>query len=237
MLPVPPRRSDPELMDRCDNTRADLEEALRDLRLVNRWLGGRRALLLALEPFLAAWPAERPMQILDVGTGGADLPRDMVDYAGTRGRSVTVVAVERDRHSAAIAQRAAESHPGIRVVRADAWALPFPDASFDIVTASLFLHHIEQERVCGMLQGLCRLARSAVLVNDLRRHLFPWAFVQVVGRLSRRGAMFLHDGPLSVLRGFTDAELAAEARRCGARQVSLRRRWPFRLVLTLGSAP
>jgi hypothetical protein len=84
-----------------------------------------------------------------------------------------------------------------------------------------------------MLDELCRLARHAVLVNDLRRHLFPWAAVKLLGRLSWRGAMFLHDGPLSVLRGFTEDELAGEAGRTPARRFSLRRRWPFRLVLTL----
>ena len=38
---VPERSEMPEILDRHDNSPADLKGALRDIRLTNRWLGGR----------------------------------------------------------------------------------------------------------------------------------------------------------------------------------------------------
>lgn len=236
-MPLVPRRShEPELMDRPDNSEAALGLALRDLRHVNRLLGGRRILLAALRPFLAEAGEGAVLHILDVGTGSADLPVAMTDYAGQLGLRVHVTAVDRDARVAVLAARQVRDCPQVRVVQADATALPFPPHSFDIVTASLFLHHFTQEEIVGLLGHFCGLARRVVLINDLRRHVAAWALIHVIGRLTRRNPMFLHDGPLSVLRGFTKTELEDAARRVGAHRFAVEQRWPFRLVLTLEPA-
>jgi len=60
--------------------------------------------------------------------------------------------------------------------------------------------------------------------------------VHVLGTVTGASEMFRHDGPLSVLRGFTRTELeqlAAEARLSEAR---VHWRWAFRWVLTTISA-
>ena len=97
----------------------------------------------------------------------------------------------------------------------------------------MFLHHFPHEQVVALLRRFRRLARRAVVVNDLRRHALPWAFIGVVARATVRHPMFVHDAALSVLRGFTGDELAAAAREAGSERFGLVRRWPFRLVLTL----
>ena len=230
---VPARRLDREWMDRSDNSPESVQGALRDIRWVNRILGGRRALLHPLAALLDELPPDRPLEVLDVGTGGADLPLDMVDLAVRRGRRVRVTAVDRDASAASAAARFAAGRPEVRVVLADAENLPFEDRSFDLVTASMFLHHFDHGGVVGLLRRFRRLARRAVVVNDLRRHRLPWAFIATVAHATRRDAMFRHDAPLSVLRGFTDDELFVAAREAGVTNPRLERRWPFRLVMTL----
>ena len=220
-------------MDRPDNRPDELEGALRDIRLVNRYLGGSRALLSELRPLLHGARPDRPLELLDVGTGGADLPLAMVRFARRVGRELRVTALDRDPQTAAIAARAAADTPEIRVVVSDACALPFAERSFDLVTASMFLHHFAHDEVVRLLASFRRLARQAVVVNDLRRHLLPWSFIHVVSRATRRHPMFVHDAPLSVLRGFTPRELQRAAREAGASRAMVRRRWPFRLLLTL----
>lgn len=232
---APARRSDPEWMDRPGNSREDLEGALADIRIVNRWLGGTRVLLEALRPHLLAPSPGTPLEILDVGTGGADLPIEMVRLARRAGREIRITAIDTDPTTADIAGKAARDFPEIRVVVADAFALPFPPRSFDLVTASLFLHHFGHDAAARLIAGFRLAARRAVVVNDLRRHRVPWAFIALVSRLTGRSRMFRHDAPLSVLRGFTDAELASVASESGSRRFVLERRWPFRLVLTVAS--
>lgn len=220
-------------MDRAGNDAADLRGALRDIASVNRLLGGRRALLDALDPFLDGAPGAAPLSILDVGTGGGDLAVAMVCHARRRSRRVEVIAMDIDPVTARVAAETCAPYGEIRVIRGDAFRPPFAAHCFDLVTASLFLHHFSQDDAAALLASFRRMARGAVLVNDLRRHVVPWAFIAVAARAAFRHPMFVHDAPLSVLRGFTDAELLAAGSRAGGSGVTLRRRWPFRLLLTL----
>jgi SAM-dependent methyltransferase len=116
---VPARRHDPEWMDRRDNTAADLEGALEDIRAVNRYLGGSKVLLDALRPHLAAGGDDSVTTILDVGTGGADVPLDLVAAARRGGRRVRIVAVDRDPVTLAYARRRTAGVEEIEIVEGD----------------------------------------------------------------------------------------------------------------------
>jgi SAM-dependent methyltransferase len=226
-------------MDRTGNSPDAVAGALRDIRLVNRFLGGRRALLKAIDPFLGEAGGGSPpaaLEVLDVGTGGADLALDMVEHARRRRFRIRVTAIDSDPAAVAFAAREAAGSPEIRVIQADASRLPFRDRSFDLVTASMFLHHFDPPSMVRLLESFRRLARRAVLVNDLRRHNLAWALIGVAARITRRSRMFAHDAPLSVLRGFTGTELLDAALAAGAKGARLDRRWPYRLVLTVPAA-
>lgn len=229
---VPARRLDAEWLDRKDNAPEDLHAALRDIRTVNRHLGGEKVLLRSLDPWLDAAPRGGTVEILDVGTGTADLPLAIVRRARERGRGARVLAIDNDPVTTAAATKLVAGETAVRVVCADAMDLPFAPGSFDVVTCSMFLHHFGPADVVRLLSSFRSLARRAVVVNDLRRHVLPWAFIAVAARVTGRHPMFVHDAPLSVLRGFTDAELREAAIEAGAAGPTVRRLWPFRLVLT-----
>jgi SAM-dependent methyltransferase len=220
-------------MDRSDNAPSDLESALDDIRLVNRFLRGSGILVSAVRPFLRSLSEGETLRVLDVGTGGADLPLDLVTEARRLRRRIRIVAVDRDLATLAYARRKTADNPEIEVLPADAFELPFPPASFDLVTASLFLHHFSEDDAARLLSGFRRLARRAVLINDLERHLVAWALIGLAGRITRRHPMFVHDAALSVLRGFTPEELRAIAARAGAAGASVRKHVPYRLLLTM----
>jgi len=209
---------------------------MRDLRAVNRWLGGRRALFSAVDPYLRAADPAVPLDVLDVGTGAADLPLALARRARRLGRRVRVVAIDRDPVTVELARRHLAGCAEVTLLRCDAARLPFAPRSFDLVIASLFLHHFEGPEATELLRSWRALARAAVIVNDLRRHRVAWAAIGALARATRRSAIFLNDAPLSVLRGFTVGELLGLARASGARAARVRRRWPFRLVLTLDAA-
>ena len=66
-----------------------------------------------------------------------------------------------------------------RVSAGDAFDLPFPDSSVDIVSCCLFLHHLEPPQIMRYLAEAQRVARIAVVINDLERTAFHYRLAQL----------------------------------------------------------
>ncbi|MDH3590967.1 MAG: methyltransferase domain-containing protein [Planctomycetota bacterium] len=230
---IPARSRREEIMDRSDNTRDALGAALRDIRWTNRWLGGARVWLDGLTAYETTPEDGRPLRLLDVGTGEADLPRTWVDRARRAGRSVQVVALDADPATVEVATDACRDYPEITVVRDDAFALPYDARSFDLVSASMFLHHFGETDVVELLRGFLRVSSRAVVVHDLFRHRLPWAFIGAVGWGTWRSSMYRHDAPLSVLRGFTASEFEGLCAQSEPARAVVESRWPFRVLARL----
>ena len=134
-----------------------------------------------------------------------------------------------------IATARTRDHPMIRVERADALSLHYEPNSFDVVLLSLTLHHFEHDDQVRALREAGRVARLAVVVNELERCLPNYIGARLLAATRwRSNRLTRHDGPLSVLRAFTKDELANVAVEAGLRVVSLRRFFFHRLVLTAG---
>jgi SAM-dependent methyltransferase len=195
---------------------AEVFRSLGDLRFVNRWLGARRGLLAAVRPHLSGGG-----RLLDVGCGSADLPVFL------RSRLPgSIVAVGLDIKPLHLR----EAPPTVHRVVADVRALPFPDRSFDVVTASLFLHHFDTPELPPLLARLYSLSRRVLVVNDLRRALVPFLFGRAFFPLLFRSPVSVVDGLVSIRRGFRAEELRAAFARAGIEGVTIRRRFPYRLV-------
>ena len=218
-----------ELMDQPGTEIGELAWTLKDLARINHFLGGRRLICGQLASLLPDLPA--PTRILDVATGYADIPRAVIRWAGRRGFSLAIEALDHDDRILKLAGLATAAYPEIHFQHGNALALPYPDRSFDIVLASLVLHHMEGEEPVRLLRELYRVARRAVVVNDLRRGRLPflagWAGLHLVSR----NRLIHHDGPLSFRRGFLPAELLALAREAGWARIRVSRHAFFRLAL------
>jgi ubiquinone/menaquinone biosynthesis C-methylase UbiE len=211
------RSTEPELLD-VGVDEAEALQSLADLRFVNRRLGGRRALRRAVLPLLEG--LERP-RLLDVGCGSADMPAMLMAHSP---RPLDVVGVDiKPLHL-----RAAPA--GIRPVVADAHRLPFPARSFDIVTASLFLHHFDSHEVANALREFARVARHALVVNDLRRARVPYYFGRLFFPLLFQSRVSVQDGLLSIRRAFTRRELRTAFEDAGFPQVRIHGAFPYRLL-------
>jgi ubiquinone/menaquinone biosynthesis C-methylase UbiE len=199
--------------------------ALADIERINRFLGGRRASVRAVVPFIDAGAAT----ILDVASGGGDVAAAFARAGHDRsGRTIRVAVVDRNPVMLAAARRA---HAGLAAVAADALALPFRDRAFDVVHCSLFLHHLEPETAPLVLREFLRVARLAVVVNDLRRHRVAHWAIRALSRVAFRSALVRVDGPLSVLRAFTPDEVLALCALAGLPAPRVRRSFGFRMSI------
>jgi 2-polyprenyl-3-methyl-5-hydroxy-6-metoxy-1,4-benzoquinol methylase len=208
----------------------DVVAALRDLERINVVLRVRAALARHLFPRIER-AARSPVRILDVATGAADIPRAIVRWARRRGRRVEIVALDLGWPVLRYARRAIAGYPEIALVRADARRLPFPRDAFDFVIATEFLHHLADEEIVPFLRHLMGLARDAFLINDLRRHPAAYYGFCVLSRLFFRSRLVRHDGPISILRGFTVRECQQLKAALDLRALSLHRHFPYRFIL------
>jgi ubiquinone/menaquinone biosynthesis C-methylase UbiE len=207
-------RSDtPEIMDDLGQAEHEFAAAYRELEIINRWLGGVRA----IERFL---PASRDsnLLLLDVAAGACDVSEALI-----RKRECRSVTLDINVRGLKLAQH---SWP----VVGDAFELPFRDGAFDVVMASLFFHHLPDEACVRVLAQMWRIAKRRVLVNDLHRHAVAYYSIRVLTTLFSRSRMVRHDGPVSVRRAFRPSELLEIARRAGV-PARVHRSFPYRLVL------
>lgn len=214
-LLTPPRVDLPELLDEHDAPAADIDRSLRDLRCINRYLGGRRIYRRLLRRFRAV------RSVLDIGAGSADL---------VEGLTAVPFRVALDFK---IDHLLFSRSPGVRRVVGEAGRLPFRDSSIDVVTSAHFFHHFSAEENMEILRESLRVAASGVAVNDTRRHYVPLLFVRFMAALRIVGRITRFDAPASVLRGYTPDEARAIARRVGAKTSRVVRAWPYRFGILL----
>jgi 2-polyprenyl-3-methyl-5-hydroxy-6-metoxy-1,4-benzoquinol methylase len=228
------RATGAELMDQPVEDRSDLAVALRDLRGVNRWLGGWRVLRSCMRSLLQGLPPGGTYRVLDIGTGSGDLPLQLARWARRRGLRLDILATDNHPQTLELARAHTAQDPDVQVGWADALALPFADREFDFALCSTMLHHFEGDDAARVLRELDRVATYGMVVNDLRRSrsalLGARLLAATVWRSSR---LTRHDGPLSVRKAFTPAELHAAARGAGLDRARVRTHPPFRLSLVV----
>lgn len=224
----------PELLDGAEHDQAELAESLFQVAQVNRLFGGARALRRHLERLLHAGE----LRLLDVGTGNGDTAAELTAWAAARGARFSVTGLDHHAGVLAVARDRSDSRAGPRLVRGDALALPFRDRSFDVAFCTLTLHHFRDDDAVRLIAEMARVSRDTVLVNDLERGVLSyWSARVLSATLWRRNRITRHDGPLSVLRSFTVTELLGLGRRAPLHAPTVRRHFPFRLVLEGAVSP
>ena len=186
----------PELLDTDSASRAEIAAALADLRMVNRWFGGA-ATMCSLVREAARRTGKRELSLLDVGGASGDIPVRVSRQLAGDGVRLDFVILDRS---------ASHLNGTGRVVAGDGLTLPFADGAFDLVGSSLFLHHLEPGELVRFINESLRVARMAVLVNDLRRSLAHLA-LSYAGFPLYRSRFTRNDAPASVRRAYTTDEM------------------------------
>lgn len=229
-----------EMMDDAGCSVHALRENLRDIALMNRFLGAHAIVCRYLDQVVPVWreragTAPDALSVLDVGTGGADVPAAIVAWGRRRRVPVRVVGI--DRHPAIVRIAATRARRDrVRVVQASAAALPFQNASFDVGLCNLTLHHLTWDERVALLRRLHAVARVGFLVVDLLRSPGGYAGVWLLTRLFRN-PLTRHDGPLSVRRAMTWSEYLQCARAADVAGLRLARLPLFRVALSRTGQP
>jgi ubiquinone/menaquinone biosynthesis C-methylase UbiE len=198
------RRRQPEWMDEPGADADQLRRSLKFIRRINSWLDYTRATLRHLERFSRHWKKGERIDIIDLATGSADIPRAILKWADRKGFDVHIVAVDRHAVTAQAAEGGA-SHPRLRILQADVFDLPFAPGSFDYALTAMFLHHLDDAQVVQVLKTMGLLARRGVIVADLLRHYRAYAWISVLTAFAN--PMVRHDAKVSVAQAFRKDEV------------------------------
>jgi 2-polyprenyl-3-methyl-5-hydroxy-6-metoxy-1,4-benzoquinol methylase len=213
----------PELMDDPQIDPSLHLQALRGLRRINAFTRSADLLWPAIEEL-----AKRgPIRVLDLSTGAADLPAKWFQLAKAKdlpiqfaGCDISPTAIETDR----------KLYPDIHFFQTDLLNEPIP-AGYDVITCSLFLHHLSEAEVVQLLRSMLDAKPKRILINDLVRSSVNRTLVWIATRLLSRSAIVHYDGPVSVEQAFTIPEIRELAHQAGLNPVTVQSKWPCRFLL------
>ena len=223
------RRRQAEWMDDPGADQTVLRHSLRFIRRVNTFLRYTQATLCHLQRFSKGWPGGQRINIVDLGTGSADIPAAILRWGDARGFDIRIVAI--DLHAGTVS--AAIGHTGgdrrLQILCANVLAMPLAAGSFDYAMASMFLHHLDDGDIVRVLRTMDGLARRGIIVADLLRHRAAYMAVKAATTFSN--AMVRHDAAVSVAQAFTRAEVLALRDAAGLKYASFYRHFGHRFVL------
>ena len=190
------RTNSEEILDSKDCPPSEIQTSLRDLSRINRWFGGVATTRKLLDRVVSVTGLKR-LSLLEVAAGLGEVPRGAARQLARHGVSLEITDMDRD------SSHLERDH---RALAGDALTLPFRDASFDVVSCSLFVHHLQPDPLKQFAIESLRVSRHAVLINDLIRHPLHLALVYA-GFPLMRSYVSRVDGVASVRRAYTPDEV------------------------------
>jgi len=229
-----------ELMDSEACGFEEFRACLADLERVNAWTFTYRPMIAFLDRLARArlLPAERPVVIVDVGSGYGGMLRRIGEWAGKRGIAVDLTGVDLNPWSA---KSAAEATPGgqpIRWVTSDLFDY-LPESGIDLVISSQFTHHLDDAQLVRFLGWMEATARIGWFIGDLHRHPLPYWFFTFWSRLAGWHRFVRHDGPVSIARAFVAADWRRLLEQAAIPDGAAEIKWwmPFRLCVARARGP
>jgi 2-polyprenyl-3-methyl-5-hydroxy-6-metoxy-1,4-benzoquinol methylase len=230
------RRREAEIQDQPDLDTRHLHAALVGLKRINFWSGTHKALWPALRAL--ASEAEAPcLSVIDLATGAGDIPISLWRRARREGLDLEIAGCDVNPRTVAFAQElAAKKKAPVNYFTWDILRKDLP-RRFDVVTCSLFLHHLDDEQAVRLLRRMARTAARMIVVSDLRRSVRGLILAYLGTRLLPTSSVNRVDSLRSVRAAFTLAEARRLADRAGLAEATLTTHWPCRFLLSWRRSP
>jgi SAM-dependent methyltransferase len=209
---------------------------LHDLVQVNRTARGYRPTLQWLEHAAQRSHQRRTLHIVDVGCGGGDMLRRIMDWGVRKRISVRLTGIDLNPLAVRVAREFAPIDSRIRWIVGEMDSI---DTAYDPIISSLFTHHLADDEIVRFLAGMERVARRGWFINDLYRTWISYFGFKTMALAARWHHFVRHDGPVSIRRAFLPAEwkLYAEASGLATDSVHINICWPARLCVARMKKP
>jgi 2-polyprenyl-3-methyl-5-hydroxy-6-metoxy-1,4-benzoquinol methylase len=228
-LDLKARQYQPERMDQLALDADQHRLALHGLRRLNSVSG----VAGQFWKYASAWLTSirgRPARVLDVASGGGDVPLALWKLARRHQVQLQILGIDQSETACQYArQRCRRAGEWIEFRQQDVIRDALP-GGFDLVTCSLFLHHLPSRQVSAMLERMSAAGRM-LLVSDLRRSRSGYLLAQAACRLLSRSPIVRDDGPQSVANAFATHEVRQLCEAAGLRGAQVYQVWPCRQMI------
>lgn len=222
-----------EIMDDLEFHDEVVFQTLRELDLINQWLGGNAVTLNGIQNILTAIPNEQSVSVADLGCGSGEMLRLIAKKNSRHHHRVHLIGIDANRHIVDYARNHSKDFKNIQFEALNIFSPEFKSRNFDLIIATLFLHHFSDPELIDLFSALKRQAKIGIVVNDIHRHPFAYYSIKWLTSLFSRSSMVKYDAPLSVLRAFKRRELELILEKAGIKNYQLKWKWAFRWQLTI----
>ena len=221
------RSREKEIMDDLDCSGPVLEQTLRELKTINRLLGGNGVTNRGLSQVVQRFPQDH-YSLVDLGCGGGDMIAVMQAWASKKHIPIQFIGVDANANTIALAKERQAALSEVHWQVANVFDSTFLEEQVDIATCTLFTHHFTDEELVQLFQGLKRKVRLAIVINDLHRHPIAYYSIKWLTRWFSKSPMVQNDAALSVLRSFKRRDWKLIFEEAGLGKVEIHWRWAFR---------
>jgi len=222
-----------EIMDDLEFHDEVVFQTLRELDFINQWLGGNAVTLNAIEKVWQTIPREHPASIADLGCGSGEMLQLISKKAIQQNRKVQLTGVDANPNIVNYARNHSSSRGNVHFEALNIFSNEFQAENFDILIATLFLHHFSDDELINLFTSLKKQAKVGIIVNDIHRHPIAYYSIKWLTSIFSKSSMVKYDAPLSVLRAFKRHELASILEKAGIRNYNLKWKWAFRWQLII----
>jgi 2-polyprenyl-3-methyl-5-hydroxy-6-metoxy-1,4-benzoquinol methylase len=217
------RSGELEIMDDLDCHGEVVDQTLRELEIINRLLGGDYVTIDGIKQLVS----KSDLTIADFGCGGGDLAMKIVKWGRKKGLVLKVEGIDANPHIVEFAKR---QYPDLSFITLDVFG---NQKTYDIITATLFVHHFDDDQLVRLFSLMRSHAKLGVVINDIHRHALSYYSIKWLTQLFSKSAMVKFDAPLSVRRAFKRKELVDILNKAGITNYQLKWKWAFRYQLII----
>src|SRR5579872_3194687 len=136
-----------EIMDDLEFHDDVVFQTLRELDFINQWLGGNTVTLNALEKLWRSLPKGQSLSIADLGCGSGEMLQLITERANHQNRNVKLTGIDANPHIIEYAKSHSVNFENIHFEVQNVFSKVFKAQHFDIVIATLFLHHFSSDEL------------------------------------------------------------------------------------------
>ncbi|UII28099.1 methyltransferase domain-containing protein [Fulvivirga maritima] len=228
------RSNDPELMDDLNSSGQVIEQTLKELEVINKWLGGNYVTTNGLSKLVSRQElSSSPLVILDLGCGSGDMLKRMANWGRKRNIKLQLIGIDANPNIIEWAKNNSKDYEEISFKCLNIFSEDFKNIPCDIITSTLFTHHFTDEELIILLKQFKEQAKMGLVINDLHRHWFAFYSIKILTSVFSKSPMVKYDAALSVLRSFRKKDIQKVLTESGCKQYSLRWLWAFRWQLVI----